>query len=126
MLKQKIVENRELLIKVKEMQAAQAANVEHQMLSALKDTVHRMEDVKKQADGDSESAESMLKSLERMEEVRMKMEEKQKMVKIMSEIDIEKILKGVETQERSPKSSDDGNPKQNSATSKSDKETKHA
>ena len=104
MLKRKILENRELLIRVKEMQINQSRNAEQQMLSALKDTVHTMEDIKEQAKGDSASADSVLKSLERMEEVRMKMEEKDKMVEMLAEIDIAKLLNGMEKQESGPKS----------------------
>ena len=118
MLKKKVIENRELLIKVKEMQAAHAQNVEQQMLSALKDTVDRMEDIREQAQGDSESADSMLKSLERMEELRMKMEEKQKMTEMLAEIDIGKLLNGGGKQE-SQKSSDDGKRQQPESETKS-------
>lgn len=98
-LKKRIIENRELLVKVKELQAAQAQNAEREILAALKDTVHRMEDMKDQANKDSASAQEVLKSLEHMEELRMKMDEKKKLVDIMSSIDIGKILHGVTTEE---------------------------
>lgn len=104
MLKRKILENRELLIKVKEMKIDQARHAEQQMLSALKDTVHQMEDIKEQAKGDSASADNVLKSLERMEEIRIKMEEKDKMVEMLAEIDIARLLNGMEKQESNPTS----------------------
>lgn len=91
-LRKKVLENRELLLKVKAMQAAQAQHAEQNMLSALRETVDHMEDIKQQASNDSKSAQQTLQSLQQVEEVRMKLEERHRAAEILSKIDLGKLL----------------------------------
>ena len=91
-LKRRVQENREMLLKVKEIQALQEKQAEAYMLSALKKAVENMEKLKHQADADSKSAQDSLKALESRMERQMTLEEKKKTAELLTQIDFEKIL----------------------------------
>lgn len=91
-LKRRVQENREMLLKVKEIQALQEKQAETYMLSALKKAVENMEKLKHQADADSKSAQDSLKALESRMERQMTLEEKKKTAELLTQIDFEKIL----------------------------------
>jgi hypothetical protein len=91
-LKRKVIENRELLLRIKDVQASNSKLAETAILNALKGTVDEMESIKKQADGDSKVARESLKVLEAKLERSLAQEEKLKTVELLQNVDLSKLL----------------------------------
>lgn len=96
MAKKRILENQEILRKVKELQQAEQQAAEEHMLQALRKTVTQMQQVKENSENIRKDAEDKLDSAQAAADLQLKHIEQQKIQEILSSIDMEALLRGTE------------------------------
>lgn len=94
--KKRILENQEILRKVKALQQAEQQAAEEHMLQALRKTVTQMQEVKENAESLRQDVETKLDSAQAAADVQLKNLERQKIQEILSSIDMEALLRGTE------------------------------
>lgn len=101
--KKRILENQEILRKVKELQQAEQEAAEEHVLQALRKTVTQMQEVRENSEILRKNAEDKLDSAQAAADRELKYVEQQKIQEILSSIDMETLLRGTEPDKRNKK-----------------------
>lgn len=101
--KKRILENQEILRKVKELQQAEQEAAEEHVLQALRKTVTQMQEVRENSENLRKNAEDKLDSAQAAADRELKYVEQQKIQEILSSIDMETLLRGTEPDKRNKK-----------------------
>jgi uncharacterized protein YcbK (DUF882 family) len=101
--KKRILENQEILRKVKELQQAEQEAAEEHVLQALRKTVTQMQEVRENSENLRKNAEDKLHSAQAAADRELKYVEQQKIQEILSSIDMDTLLRGTEPDKRNKK-----------------------